>query len=306
MSSTTALLDKCVKRGTKLSGRQAYLADSNPINFHCWVISRFEDKDRFERSKHILTELKMDPIRFVGVEGRKTPRLPAYSKLSDGEWGCLLSHQSIWMLAARHPNENQYTAVFEDDIVTPLMGNALLEQFDRLQQVLVKRRNTDLVFLGKCHEYCQILTHVSDNVYEANRPMCLHSYLIHNKFARQLMLKPILQKSLLEASNAYNLNHPAFENLAVDAGLVKLINSKQCNALVYHPALFFQDVLQTSSNLRNRKEQFGMYSECQELLDHNNARHGLFAAGLVVFTIVLCYIFYLYRNIRSNNRNNED
>jgi GR25 family glycosyltransferase involved in LPS biosynthesis len=306
--SSFSFLEKLLKKSTKQSNRDFFFNCNLEINPNCFIISKLENKDQYEHSKKLLEELKMQPRRFLAVDGNKTARFQSQSSLSDEEYGSMLSHLSLWLLCARHPNENGYSIIFEDNIATALNGDSFQRHLQTLQATLL-RRHTDVIFIGKCLENCSNMQHVAGNVFEAVRPLCLHAYIIHNKFCRRIMLKPLVHGSANEllTSGGYNLSNPYFENNPMDVGLSRMIQDKKCNALVYHPALFYQNIFNTDSTVRRRKEQMLNYSECDEIPRYYNTQHATIGITAIVATLILCYLVCLYKQRYSarNGDNNE-
>jgi GR25 family glycosyltransferase involved in LPS biosynthesis len=253
-----ALTPTLIELGTRL----ACLEEEDRASYHAhggrysrpFVITRRKDDARYQRASELLVSLGHDPIRFSAVEGTKIEnedlfRL-GYPLLRPGEKGCLASHLCVLALAATHAEEDQYTLVFEDDIVSPLTGTGLDDNLARLSAI-VDRISPDgdkvgIVHLGKCLENCSTMEPVEGNVYYSVQPSCTHALAIRNGFARRLMAE----------LKDYNI--------AIDGVLGDYVRHKRVRALVFHPSLFFQDVIQAESGLRGKKEQMTNYLECRD------------------------------------------
>src|SRR5690606_32914761 len=107
-----------------------------------------------------------------------------FSILRPGELGCLLSHLSVINLAAQHPDSENFTLIFEDDIVTS--ATSIEETLDHVARIDAEE-DVDIVYLGKCLECCSKMTRLVDNVWRAVAPSCCHAYAIKNGFARRVM-----------------------------------------------------------------------------------------------------------------------
>jgi len=295
---SASYLQTFLRSGTDNVSLSAYFEEVDAtFNPKAFVISRAKDGDRWDHAFSLLSELGMQPLKFLAVEGAaEQQRFNGYSKLNPGELGCLLSHMSILQAAALHSNPNQYTLVFEDDIISTLRGEASYRtHFDALKRHLMPEIR--MVYQGKCLEQCLCMEPVGDGLFKASQPSCTHAYMIKNSAAREIMV-------------AGGLQHSAFLGLPIDQGYRNLIQSKQFSALVFHPALFFQEVMQQASALREGSAQMYNYLECVEM--QKSSMHHFFqtacsspvsATALVLFTVaVLCVLFFAFRRRSATTR----
>ena len=44
-----------------------------------------------------------------------------------------------------------------------------------------------MVYLGKCFESCSNMAKIKDDLYYGYNPVCFHSYMIKNSFAKQVV-----------------------------------------------------------------------------------------------------------------------
>src|SRR5579885_310137 len=224
-----------------------------------FVINMANRQDRLETCKKTLDKVNLKFERFVAINGKHLIDNTNIGKelhkkfdiLRPGELGCLLSHLCILALAASHYEDN-YTIVFEDDIVTSSEGN--LEKLFRDLDDLDQRESIDIVYLGKCLERCTKLINIKDNIYRAAAPSCTHALMIKNSYA-----KKILQDLDNCSNSAINCD---YFNRGIDSIYGDHIVNGIGNGLVIHPAIFYQDVLTGGSDLR--KEFLINYQECND------------------------------------------
>jgi len=215
-----------------VDARQRYLSDTSSFfNPNVFVISRAKESLRLQRSVDLLKSLGLKPIHFIGVEGADEPVVAGYEGLSAAERGCTTSHMSLVQVAAMHPNPNQFTSIYEDDIVSPLKGAALTEHLHNLErhvkEATTKGHHVRMIFQGKCLEECLCMEQIDDGLFRAVSPFCNHAYMLRNSAAREIIA-------------AGGLQHPLFRGTITDGGFRNLIKTNQFYALVFHPALFFR------------------------------------------------------------------
>lgn len=226
---------------------KTYYDNHDKVN-NPFIISLEKDKGKYESSKKILNKLGLNPVKFSAIYGKglKDTHPTIYNKfkkLNDGEIGCFLSHFSIYYLAALHKNQNQYTMIFEDDIGTDLNKITFQKKFND-----ILKYNANLVYLGKCAEFCNNIKKIENDIYEGYRPYCMHAYMIKNSYARKLV------KNMLQLKR---FAHP------ID---VIIFNWVENNDIVeFHPSLFYQDA-SYQSNLRNKIKQMANEFECRDQL----------------------------------------
>ena len=258
-----------------LSREQIAEFQSNQEKFgNAFVINMKNRPERLEEATKTLSKVNIIFERFIAIDGKKCEKDKKWKnfcqrhfpKLRPEESGCLLSHLSILALAATHPNKNNFTMIFEDDIVTSL--TASIDPTLRKIAHLDEEKSIDLIYLGKCLETCTKMKHLDDNIYLAHSPSCAHAYAIKNSFACRLL------DDLDKICNAPSQGSHPF-NRGID-GIYKWYievenHHKKIRAVVVHPAIFFQDVLSGGSDLR--KEFLKNYLECIDTDAHANKKH---------------------------------
>ena len=150
------------------------------------------------------------------------------------ETGCLLSHVILWEKVANDDNL-QRIAIFEDDARTHTdiitINKLLTELYQHFKDNNIPE--PDLLYLGKALDDCMNYTHVYGNVYNSTHPLCLHAYIITKSGARKLLEKIPY-------------------NAAIDLIPIYEIQNKRLTAMVFHPSIYFQEVLNTTSSLRQK------------------------------------------------------
>ena len=102
-----------------------------------FVINMASRTERLASATETLKKVGLAPTRFGAVVGKEITDpffTERFSVLRPGELGCLLSHLSIASLAADHPNQEAFTLVFEDDVVTSSGKDSLKMAFQRLER----------------------------------------------------------------------------------------------------------------------------------------------------------------------------
>ncbi|HSA76240.1 MAG TPA: glycosyltransferase family 25 protein [Nitrosarchaeum sp.] len=166
------------------------------------------------------------------------------NKLSASEVGIFLSHYELW-IQLLHDDECNYYAIFEDDIVTYADGNTLKKEvMDAIGEV--ESRNGDIIYLGKCGDICSKYERVTNKLYKTKHALCLHSYIIFKSAVRKILQRAPFSKP-------------------IDVELVNLCGKNVLDAYVFHPSIFYQDVVNNKSTLRNKTQSFYNIEEC---VDH--------------------------------------
>lgn len=224
-----------------------------------FVINMASRTERMASATETLKKVGLAPTRFGAVVGKEITNpfyLESFSILRPGELGCLLSHMSIAALAADHPDQEAFTLIFEDDVVTSSGKDALRMAFQRVENI-DREENIQMIYLGKCLERCGQMVQVEDNIYRAVAPSCLHGYAIKNSFARRV-LQDFDRCSKYDGS----LLNCDYYNRGIDSIYGDYIINGLIKALVFHPSIFYQDVLSGGSDLR--QEYMINYQECND------------------------------------------
>jgi GR25 family glycosyltransferase involved in LPS biosynthesis len=224
---------------------KTYYDNNNKIN-NPFIISLKKDTIKYKNTKRILNELGLEPIKFDAIYGKNIKEnhpsiYKKFGKLNEGEIGCFMSHFSIYYLASLHQNQNQYTMIFEDDIGTHL--NKITFQ-KKLNDIV--KYDANMIYLGKCGEFCNKMNKIENDIYEGYSPYCMHAYLIKNSFAKKLVdnITPLYKISS-----------------AVDAIIFDWIQKN--DIIEFHPSIFYQDS-RYKSNLRSRVLQMASEFECRD------------------------------------------
>jgi GR25 family glycosyltransferase involved in LPS biosynthesis len=254
-------LDTLVQRESALSPQDIEAFKSNDNKFGTAFVINMETKpERLVEACRTLQKVGKTFTRFKAISGAKILQQGKqddidvgqfFSILRPGEAGCVLSHLSLINLAAQHPNQNNFTIIFEDDVVTSATSVE-----DTLARVAAidDREGVDLVYLGKCLECCSKMTRIEDNIWRGVAPSCCHAYAIKNSFARKVM------NDIEECD--YGAPNCEYFNRGIDSILGDYTINAEANTLVIHPAIFMQDVLTTSSDLR--ASFLHNYLECRD------------------------------------------
>ena len=273
-----------------------------------FVINMETKPERLIEAGKTLQKVGLDWTRFKAISGAKLLQEKArynfdmsafFSRLRPGEMGCLLSHLTIINLASQHPNQNNFTMIFEDDIITST--NSIQDTLDRIANI-DGRESIDLVYFGKCLECCTRMTHIEDNIWRAVAPSCCHAYAIKNSFAKKLMID--IEECNFGAPNCDYFNH------GIDTILIKYTVNVEANTIVVHPSIFMQDILTTASDLR--PDFLHNYLECQDIVglglsEHNNPENEDVKGGpdwlkIVLFVIVGIVLIVLLTKFMTKHR----
>jgi GR25 family glycosyltransferase involved in LPS biosynthesis len=198
--------------------------------------------------------------------------------LSPGEMGCLLSHVYLWEEVATNPNLNRII-IFEDDARTHMdiitIQGLILDLYEYLNTNNIEE--PDMLYLGKALDICAKYQQVWNNVYRTYHPLCLHAYLITKKGAQKLLQK-------------------APYDVPIDVVPIHAISNKLINVMTFHPSLYFQDILNNTSSLRDLSKALNITTEClveiQHLTDGDINYIGVILIGLII-TIIL-YTLYIF------------
>ena len=308
-----------------LSTEQISTFQSNQGKFeNAFVINMKNRKERLEEATKALGKVNITFERFIAIDGKnlcdkdKHFWSKIFPKLRPGELGCLLSHLAILALAATHPNDCNYTMIFEDDIITSL--TASIDPTLRKLIQLDQHGGIDLIYLGKCMETCSKMHHIEDNIYFAHSPSCAHAYAIKNSFACRLL--DILDKSCLGHGKTGHSHPDAAHTGAFNCGIdgiykwfVENKKNSEIKTVVIHPAIFYQDVLRSKSDLRD--ESLSNYLECIDscpLKKHQkknderepeHVKHNDHAGGIIILAILLFFIVIFVAAILMAHKRNQ-
>lgn len=284
-----------------------------------FIINMASRTERLAKSIQNLNKIKLKYRKFVALNGKNLIKdsirdskndssnttnsndlsslVKMFSILRPGEFGCVLSHLSIIAMAANHPNQNNFTVIFEDDIVTN--GGDIQKLYKELEE-LDKNENIGLIYFGKCFEKCGQMINIKDNIYRAVAPSCCHSYAIKNSFASTLF-NDISLSSFTAQNNSGKLGLNAnYFNRGIDSILGDYIINGLTNGLVLHPAIFYQDVLDGGSDLRLQYMQ--NYQECNDTMQTQDTNNNtLFIVIIVILAIIVLIMIIIQMGPKITN-----
>lgn len=257
-----------------------------------YVINMDSDKDRLVEFDNMMKSLNWPYSRHVAIRGKKifnreptepfddnhlnlkNKYLAFINLLSHTEIGCLLSHVAIWEQLVVNDKLNRI-AIFEDDARTHVTGNSIYQHLNDFYQYLQTNNvnEPDILYLGKCLDACFNYQKIYGHIYRTYRPLCFHAYVINKVGAKKLLdLAPF--------------SEPA------DMIPISLIKNKSLLAMTFHPSLFFQDVMNTTSNLRSLGMALNNNTECvvpyQQIPEEN-----AYVLGVVILTLIVAVILFL-------------
>jgi GR25 family glycosyltransferase involved in LPS biosynthesis len=225
------------------------------------LINLDEDHHRLNRTWDTLDNIRIYVERFKAFDGHNLRDsnydLSRFAKLSENELGCLLSHLGAIYLASLHESQDSYTLIFEDNIITNIGYDGWEETLNDLRDI-DSSETVHMIYFGKCMETCTQMVRVQGHIYRAVSPKCSHAYAIKNSFARRIIED---FEQCLEYPNS--LTNCEYFNQPVDRIFAGYIEHGICRALVLHPNIFFQDVLNESHSGKNNP--LNSYLECQDL-----------------------------------------
>lgn len=302
-------LDNLIRKENALSESDVERFMSNSDKFGTAFVINMETKpERLVEASRTLQKVGKGFTRFKAISGAKLLAsgkhldfdvATFFSILRPGETGCVLSHLSLINLAAQHPLQNHYTLIFEDDIVTST--TSIAETLSKIEAIDA-REGVDLIYLGKCLECCSKMTHIEDNIWRGVAPSCCHAYAIKNSFATKIMAD-------IEECG-YGAPNCEYFNRGIDSILGDYTINAEANTLVIHPAIFMQDVLTTSSDLR--ASFLHNYLECRDTTgnppQHNQEESQVTTSGgpdwlkIVLFLIVGIVLIVLLSKFISKHQ----
>lgn len=259
-----------------------------------YLINLDSDTHRLENFDRFMTRSKWNYKRFSAVNGKALVRsdnndetikvqlelkkkyVAWLSWLSNSEIGCMLSHVSLWERVANQPDLNR-VAIFEDDARTHLEIGTLHQLLSGFYNYIKDQKidEPDILYLGKALDDCVSYEQVWGDVYRSKHPICLHAYIITKSGARKLLQQ-----------RPYRL--------PIDIVVLNAIKAQVLNVMVFHPSLYFQDVVGQSSNLRSQHLALNNTAECLMMHQHIDEDVWLFMLLLVIGLISVIILFLLY------------
>lgn len=198
--------------------------------------------------------------------------------LTPAETGCLVSHVFLWELVAKDPNLNRII-IFEDDARTHTDVITIQRLICDFYQYLHDNniQEPDMLYLGKALDECSKYEHVWKNIYKSYHPLCLHAYLITKQGAIKLLKK---------------LPYDA----AIDMVPIHAISQNLIDVMTFHPSLYFQDIINNVSSLRNLGKALNITTEClvqQQHIHENDFKYIAFV-GLAFLATLILFSLYMF------------
>jgi GR25 family glycosyltransferase involved in LPS biosynthesis len=193
--------------------------------------------------------------------------------LTASEIGCLLSHVALWEKVATDPKINR-VAIFEDDARTYVDGDTVYKLLSEFYGYLSMNNipEPDMLYLGKSLDDCMSYEKIWGNVYKSRHPLCLHAYIITKQGTQKLL-------------------NMAPYGLAIDMIPIKAIEQKIINVMAFHPSIYFQDIFNNVSNLRDLKHAINHTTECLVSQQHITGDTWQYVIIIVIGLIAAIILF---------------
>ena len=262
-----------------------------------YVINMEFDQVRLEEFDSMMAACNWNYFRYEAVNGKRlisswanitdtdeyeTLRTQQFMKkryvsettwLSPSEIGCLLSHITLWENLVNDPSKNRI-AIFEDDARTHVDGNTVRRLLSDFYTYLSSNDipEPDMLYLGKALDDCMSYEKVWGNIYKSLHPVCLHAYIITKRGAQILL-------------------NMAPYNVPIDMVPIRAIENKRLNVMVFHPSIFFQDVFNIPSNLRQLNGAINHTTECLVSMQHVTSQTWKYTFVIVIALIAASILF---------------
>ena len=278
------------------------------------LINLPKEEHRLHDALRTLDKIDVYAERFKAFDGKELRAgnilnkkfFTRFSEFRDGELGCLFSHLVAIYAASTHPNQDLYTIIFEDDIITSASADSYRQTLDSLATV-INEETIHLIYLGKCLESCTQMGRIMDNIYRAVSPSCTHAYAIKNSFATRIVED--FQNCCLYPNSATNCN---FFNQPIDQIYSNYLSYGIARAVVIHPGIFYQDVLRKASSIKGN--HLMAYQECgdlntimiptEQILANQNrkASSNLNYKSVIVIILLILILIYVLGKTRYRHR----
>ena len=196
--------------------------------------------------------------------------------LSKGEIGCMLSHMALWEEVATNPEKNRI-AIFEDDARTHTDGDTIYRLLTGLYDYLHQNNipEPDILYLGKALDQCMNYERVWNNVYKSTHPLCLHAYIITKQGAQKLIgMAPY--------------------SCPIDVVPIQGISKGTITAMVFHPSIYFQDIFNNVSNLRQLAAGINTTTECLVSMQHVAEDTWEYLVVILIGLVALLILFTIF------------
>lgn len=262
------------------------LVDFNSMMTSCnWKYERFAGingkkvlSDGNYATDNSKTSNIIDAEKLHALRAMKNKYVRYITWLSASEIGCLLSHVSLWEEVATNPDKHRI-AIFEDDARTHVDGNTIRELLADFYSHLTTNNipEPDMLYLGKALDDCMSYEKVWGNVYTSKHPLCLHAYIITKSGAQKLL-------------------NMAPYGLAIDMIPINAIKQGLINVMAFHPSIYFQDVFNNMSNLRQLKYAVNHTTECLVSQQHitGDTWHYTFIIAIGLIAVIILFAIYMH------------
>lgn len=210
-----------------------------------FVINLDHNVDRLENFSHLMDSLGYQFERFKAVNGQQYE--PTY--ITRGEYGCFLSHFSLWKRVASDPTISR-AIIFEDDVIL----SPKLESVTRAKELIedcISNYSCDIFYLGKCLDRCDLHKNATPGIVRTNSPLCAHAYALSKEGAKKLI--SYYKKSMKSIKSLSPLSKTIVgPKHSADVFMKVCIKEKQMLVYASHPSIFVQNTICYSSNMRNK------------------------------------------------------
>jgi len=205
-----------------------------------FVINLNHNTDRLYNFSVLMNKLNYQFERFEAVNGQLYK--PDY--LSPGEYGCYLSHKSLWEKIANDPDIKK-AIIFEDDVDL----SEVLEDTHHagiLIEHYVTNYTYDIFYLGKFLDRCDFGVLQGPVVLRSYKPLCAHAYVLTKEGAISLL-------NCVDGDDGTPFNDKQKGPRYPADGYLDICIEKQ-KLLVYaaHPSIFNQNTVCFNSNMRSK------------------------------------------------------
>lgn len=245
-----------------------------------FVINLDHNTDRLHNFSMLMKDLGYQFTRFKAINGQLYK--PDY--LSPGEYGCYLSHKTLWEKIAKDPDINK-AIIFEDDVI---LGEGL-EGIDHAKVLIehyVNQYSYDIFYLGKCLDRCDLHISQGPGVVRTFKPLCAHAYVLSKQGAIKL-LNCVNSSDHTPFSNSDTIKGPEYPT----DGYIDVCIERD-NLLVYaaHPSIFVQNTVCFNSNMRSRLGS--LILNTKECCVPQYANHIYIFIALISFIFILIVFFW--------------
>ena len=155
--------------------------------------------------------------------------------LTDGQIACHLSHCKV--LSDFLSGDSKNCLIFEDDLLEPKYNLKYITYIlENINSTLPN--DYDIVFLGKCWEYCKYSVKLNNFLDKCYKPYCRHSYCVSRKGAEKILKMTLPMK------------------MSGDQMIANFIKDKQIIAYSSTPSIFYQNRNNLNSTIGNNFKNF--------------------------------------------------